>query len=800
MAEFDPWAYYYTQYGITDESVITAVRDFYGTSSTLWDRYTWGTSSAEEILNAYNHIPSVSTVTSIDGTVLGVDSISTIPVSSGSALVPALDSNTIPSSSVGVRASIPSAPSAASGGGYNMGAGAIKSGGTTLAAVADKLSLGVVGVSMGAKFGKQISDLLYADDEGWWATHFPDGDPSKWPTIAGESETGQAFIRALFGIDSNSNSAYVDETVLAYAYLMMQNNGFFNPASDSVDASPEIKAALSGTQYLSFPLITSDITSIIGSRTVGTTTTEYKYTILSGSCSSIVYSTTAASHPFGILASSSSNFELQRWQYSNQGWVTAGTYTSNFTYTYDGKTVYFHYLTFFDGFTGASMNSTTAALVTEFSRSVAWLLVYGDITPGSTVPGVTDLPNSTPITGITGTTTDEVLQQLKTNYPQLFDGSVTSPVLQSDGSIKDYNYVPIPWSTGLNKTNPKPTTGDATQTSTQIPPSTMTQNLDPTTPDTPTSDTGYGDGSPDNAPTGAASSLWAVYNPTQTQLDSFGSWLWSSNFVDQLKKLFNDPMQAIIGVHKVYANPPTNGNANIVCGYLDSGVSAARVSSQYTSIDCGTVNLYEYFGNVFDYDPYTKVSVYLPFIGVVSLKTSEVMRSTVNITYGVDVITGACLAKIKITRDGAGAILYSYGGSCACHYPISSGSYSGIISGVVTAAVGIAAGVVSKNPVTAVGGAVSGIKQAHTEYQHSGGFTGCSGAMGPKIPYIIIERPQTKMAAGYEDFEGVPQNEVVLVGSCSGYARFSEIHVSSSRAYDAELSEIETLLKNGVLI
>ena len=352
------------------------------------------------------------------------------------------------------------------------------------------------------------------------------------------------------------------------------------------------------------------------------------------------------------------------------------------------------------------------------------------------------------------------------------------------------------------QTTAQPTTGTKTQTQTTIDPDTFTE-LVPSTPtgtSTNPPDTGEGDGSPDGAPIGSASSLWAIYNPTQAQLNSFGSWLWSSNFVEQLKKLFNDPMQAIIGVHKIYATPPTSGSANIICGYLDSGVSAARVSAQYTSVDCGTVNLYEYFGNVFDYDPYTKVSVYLPFIGVVPLKTSEVMRASINIIYGVDVITGACLAKIKVMRDGAGAILYSYGGSCACHYPISSGSYSGIISGVLTAATGIAASVATGNPLAAAAGVVSGASHMRATVQHSGGFTGCSGAMGPKIPYIIIERPQTKMADGYEAFEGIPQNEVVSIGSCSGYARFSEVHVMSSRAYDSELSEIETLLKNGILI
>ena len=324
---------------------------------------------------------------------------------------------------------------------------------------------------------------------------------------------------------------------------------------------------------------------------------------------------------------------------------------------------------------------------------------------------------------------------------------------------------------------------------------------EPSDPGTPTPpDTGTGTGPDVIVPTGNASSLWAVYNPTQSQLNDFGAWLWSSSFVEQLKKLFNDPMQAIIGIHKVYATPPTGNNATIVCGYLDSQVPSKTVSSQYTEIDCGTVSIREFFGNVFDYDPYTKISCYLPFIGVVPLKTSEVMRSSVNIKYGVDVITGACIAMINIERDACGGILYTFGGSCACHYPISSGSYSGIISGLLTAAVGVATSALTSNPLPAIGGAVSAIKSSHTTVQHSGGFSGASGAMGPKKPYIIIERPQVKMAGSYPHMVGIPANATEKVGNCTGLIKCKEVHLKVSGAYSAELDEIESLLKQGVLI
>lgn len=449
-----------------------------------------------------------------------------------------------------------------------------------------------------------------------------------------------------------------------------------------------------------------------------------------------------------------------------------------------------------------------------------------DVTSTRELPdGIID--NGTPAPNTAGwTDTTSTINSLRQQYPDLWENRIENTIPDGHGGTRTITYIPWQMPSGGEGNNPdtqidtpdytvNPETATATKlqtiidlitraTTTQIvnpetDPSTGTNETNPTAPSNPP-DTGTGNQSPFDAPTGSASSLWAVYHPSQAQLNAFGAWLWSSDFVEQLKRLFNDPMQAIIGVHKVFAPIPTGGSQNIKCGYLDSGVSSPVVSSQYTEVSCGTVNCREYFGNVFDYDPHTSVSIYLPFIGVVPLKVSEVMRASITVTYGVDVITGACLAKVKVDRDGGGAILYSFGGSCACHYPISAGSYAGIISGIVSSAVGVAGGIVSGNPLAAVGGVLAGARQAHTEVQHSGGFTGCAGAMGPKKPYLIITRPQTRVSNDIQLYEGKPSNATQFIGDCTGFVRATEVHFSSQAAFNDEAKEIEALLKSGVLI
>ena len=193
--------------------------------------------------------------------------------------------------------------------------------------------------------------------------------------------------------------------------------------------------------------------------------------------------------------------------------------------------------------------------------------------------------------------------------------------------------------------------------------------------------------------------------------------------------------------------------------------------------------------------------IYLPFVGIEKLDTGDVMRGSVGVKYHVDVITGACLAEISVIRDGSGGILYTFTGNCAVQYPISAGSYMGIVASLASIAGGVVGTVASGGALAPVAmGAVSGVMNAHTRVQHSGGFSGNAGAMGVKIPYLIITRPQTCLADNFPAFDGYPANKTTSLSACSGFVKCETCHVENVPATDAELSEIEMLLKGGIII
>lgn len=337
-------------------------------------------------------------------------------------------------------------------------------------------------------------------------------------------------------------------------------------------------------------------------------------------------------------------------------------------------------------------------------------------------------------------------------------------------------------------------TKDLTNTYPQVSTPTKPPTSDPTP--TPPSISGGG---------GSTTGLANLYNPTLAQVKEFSRWLWGSDGLnlDQLKKLLQDPMQAIIGLHVMYATPTTEANRDIQVGYINSGVSSKIVTEQYTEIDCGTVTINEYFGDARDYSPFTQVYCYLPFIGIVELNADDVVNSTLGIKYKIDVLTGCCLAQLTVKKYGLDAVLYTYTGNCAVQMPITSGNYLSTVSSLLGAVVSGAAAVATGGALApvAIGAAANALGGgARASVAMSGSLGSNAGAMGIRKPYLIIKRVESADANGYNEFYGYPTNKRVNLSQLTGYVRVKDINLSGTNATEDEQNEIVTLLKEGVIL
>lgn len=400
----------------------------------------------------------------------------------------------------------------------------------------------------------------------------------------------------------------------------------------------------------------------------------------------------------------------------------------------------------------------------------------------------------------------DIKNKLKNTYPDWFNNGFTSNEYDpTTDNIVENNYIPLTLPTQNPLTHDlddpeynqekaqegKPDPKNETQTQPLIQ---NEPNIPPVSPPTSTpSDSGGG-----LVGSGSNNGLWSIYNPTINELKSLGGYLWSSNIIEILQKFLNNPMDCIISLHMIYATPSTNGKQNIILGYLDSGVSANVVVNQFINIDCGSVNTVEYFGDARDYvSPYTDVECYLPFIGIVKLKTEDIIGSNINIVYTLDVLTGAILCKIFVTKNGAKQQLYTFNGNASVQIPLTGSDRTRLLSGAITGAV---AGITTGGLIGAVAGGVAGGLMGGTSIERSGNFSANSGALGIKKPYLIISRKTPYDADNYNDYYGYPSNKTVILNSCKGFTRVKDIHVNIPNATNEEKNEIETLLKTGIII
>ena len=301
---------------------------------------------------------------------------------------------------------------------------------------------------------------------------------------------------------------------------------------------------------------------------------------------------------------------------------------------------------------------------------------------------------------------------------------------------------------------------------------------------------------------GSASALYTVYNPSKNNLNALGAYLWTSDILEQLVRIFtNNPMDAIISLHSIYCSPSLGGNSNIKLGYLDagSGTNCPTVNSQFVSIDCGYVDIPEYFGDCRDYSPYTNVTIFLPFIGFRTVKTEDIVAGRVNIKYNIDVLTGSCVAIVSVRKKGVSHTLYTFEGNCSMSLPLTGADHTRMIAGLSSAVLGGVTGGVAGAVMGGVNAMASGSFQANI--QRSGSFSGNAGAMSIKKPYIIVNRDYIYDAESYNELYGFPANISTRLGDCSGYNRVKSVHVDSiSNATKEEKDEIESILRSGFIL
>ena len=276
-------------------------------------------------------------------------------------------------------------------------------------------------------------------------------------------------------------------------------------------------------------------------------------------------------------------------------------------------------------------------------------------------------------------------------------------------------------------------------------------------------------------------------------------------------KWFTNPIQAIAAAYILPYPVKGTSPATVSLLGLPTTISCAKCSP-WNEWNLGTVYIKQGFGDCFlDYSPYSRVSMYLPFIGVRQLTADDIIGHNVNVTYQFDNISGACIA--YISSDGN--VRYTFSGSCAVGIPISQSNWGQTYIAAATAAAGAIFGGVSaglsasgKGGGAIIGATVKGAVEgsggldafnAKPTVSRSGSICGASSALGVEKPYLIIEKPDKAKISDPKSIIGITSGRVLSLGGLSGFNALENFHLHGIAATAEELDEIETLLHEGVI-
>ena len=307
--------------------------------------------------------------------------------------------------------------------------------------------------------------------------------------------------------------------------------------------------------------------------------------------------------------------------------------------------------------------------------------------------------------------------------------------------------------------------------------------------------------------------LTTSYSVTYNHLKSLGAKIWNESFYSSLLKINSNPIENIISCKAI---PVSIGGEekNIVLGNVDMGITGKICNESY-SLLVGSITIkgrksrsYDFL----DYEPYTNLSIYLPFIGIKKLDTSICMGRTLKVVYNIDVITGTCRAMIYIN----GYVMYAFNGNCGVDIPISSMNRAQVEMGFLSSLVGVAGGagiatvgMAMNNPYAAINGATnsiqSGLNMASSQYN-----TTTNGTSSPNIDfninrkcYIIYDRPvlyNDLLTDTFYHTNGRVSHKTRKLLQLRGYTEISPNTDLKIKCTTDELEELRNILSSGFII
>ena len=250
--------------------------------------------------------------------------------------------------------------------------------------------------------------------------------------------------------------------------------------------------------------------------------------------------------------------------------------------------------------------------------------------------------------------------------------------------------------------------------------------------------------------------FFTIYEPTNANMKKINDTI----FINAGDSNTVNVLQYFSSYKKFYCKIPVAGYKQLKGGRYDFGEQAPYVKEHTIVVDCGSVEIAEHYQSLLDYSPFSRLTIYLPFIGFQELDDKLVVGHTLKVQYVVDVLSGRCLAQLYVDSTELKSCIAEYGGTIAADEMF--GGDSG--------------------------------------YNYYGAYELMTTMQLGELSCYVLIHTKIPLEGDIVNYKGLPTNEIVKVGNVSGFIKYSSIHVDGMTATDVEKSEIESLLMSGIFV
>ena len=301
-----------------------------------------------------------------------------------------------------------------------------------------------------------------------------------------------------------------------------------------------------------------------------------------------------------------------------------------------------------------------------------------------------------------------------------------------------------------------------------------------------------------------------------TLFTSLGSYLNTIASLTDFGYLFTNPSEYLVSIKafpfdlgKLAKDTPST--ATIHLGVEDTGISANVYNLIKPSLNLGTYKfeIKNEVNTFLDFAPYTKITVFLPYIGFIELDPNEVMGFTVSFDYAIDLDSGEVTCAISVIDNGTPYVIKTVVGKIGIDLPFGATNTREVQKQFITTMISLGTSATvstfaegGKGLTSSLSKGAIGLFNAQQHHMHKGGsaISGLNNLPLPQSIYIIRERSEVQ-SDPYE-YKGRPCPTSSVLSYYSGYAeidRFSD-EIDLSFASKEEVDEIRTLLQSGVYL